>query len=328
MHATEPGRLDIGIAQWAFDHAEPAGIGTDTLPASSYFYLPLVAPMRTRGLLAIMPESRRWILIPEQRQMLDTFAALAAIALERVHYIDVAQDALLHMESERLRNSLLAALSHDLRTPLTALVGLSESLAMSRPALAPSQQELAEALREEALRMSKLVSNLLDMARIQSGDVKLNLQWQAFEEVVGSALRANRLQLAEHQVQTRLAPDLPLVRFDAVLVERVLCNLLENAGKYTPAGSVIILSADANNQYLRVAVSDNGPGLPHGREEAIFEKFTRGERESATPGVGLGLAICRAIVEAHGGTIHARSRARRRRLLCIHAAARHPARLA
>lgn len=299
------GGLDLGIAQWAFDHAQAAGIGTDTLPANSYFYLPLVAPMRTRGLLAIMPESRRWILIPEQRQMLDTFAALAAIALERVHYIEVAQDALVHMESERLRNSLLAALSHDLRTPLTALVGLSESLAMSAPPLAPSQQELAEALRDEAQRMSKLVSNLLDMARIQSGDVKLNLQWQSFEEVAGSALRASRLQLAEHQVQTRLAADLPLLRFDAVLIERVLCNLLENAGKYTPAGSIIILSAEVKNSYLQVALSDNGPGLPHGREEAIFEKFTRGERESVTPGVGLGLAICRAIVEAHGGTIHA-----------------------
>ncbi len=326
--AATAGGLDLGIAQWAFDHAEPAGIGTDTLPASSFFYLPLVAPMRTRGLLAILPESRRWILIPEQRQMLDTFAALAAIALERVHYIEVAQDALLHMESERLRNSLLAALSHDLRTPLTALVGLSESLAMSRPALAPSQQELAEALREEAQRMSKLVSNLLDMARIQSGDVKLNLQWQAFEEVVGSALRANRSQLNAHQLQTRLAADLPLVRFDAVLVERVLCNLLENAGKYTPPGSVITLSADANNQYLRVAVSDNGPGLPYGREEAIFEKFTRGERESATPGVGLGLAICRAIVEAHGGTIHAEAAPGGGACFCIHAAARHPARTA
>ncbi|NMM25803.1 MAG: two-component system sensor histidine kinase KdbD [Glaciimonas sp.] len=303
--ATEPGGLDIGIAQWAFDHAEPAGIGTNTLPASNFFYLPLVAPMRTRGLLAILPQSRRWILIPEQRRMLDTFAALAAIALERVHYIEVAQDALVHMESERLRNSLLAALSHDLRTPLTSLVGLSESLAMSRPPLAPSQQETAEALRDEALRMSKLVSNLLDMARIQSGDVKLHLEWQSFEEVVGSALRAYRLQLKPYQVQIRLAPDVPLVRFDAVLIERVLCNLLENASKYTPVGSTITLSADVKNPYLQVALSDNGPGLPYGREEVIFEKFSRGERESATPGVGLGLAICRAIVEAHGGTIHA-----------------------
>ena len=297
--------LDIGIAQWAFDHAEPAGIGTDTLPGSSLFYLPVVAPMRTRGVLAIEPESRHWILIPEQRQQLDTFATLAAIALERVHYIEVAQDALVHMESERLRNSLLATLSHDLRTPLTVLAGLSESLMMARPPLPAAQHGLAEALHEESLRMSSLVANLLDMARMESGDVKLNLQWQPVEEVVGSALRASQAILAGHDVQIRLAPGLPLVRFDAVLIERVLCNLIENAGKYTPANSRIVIAAELSGGSLEVAVHDNGPGLPAGREEALFEKFVRGQRESATPGVGLGLAICRAIVEAHGGAIRA-----------------------
>lgn len=297
--------LDIGIAQWAFDKATPAGMGTDTLPASTYFYLPLVAPMRTRGVLAIQPENRRWILIPEQRQQLDTFAALAAIALERVHYIEVAQDALVRMESERLRNSLLAALSHDLRTPLTSLVGLSESLTMSKPPLTSNQQELAQALHDEALRMGNLVSNLLDMARIQSGEVKLNLQWQEFEEVVGSALRASQSAIVHHEIKTKLASGLPLVRFDAVLIERVLCNLVENAAKYTPVGSRITIAAETSGRFLEVSVYDNGPGLPAGQEDAIFEKFTRGERESATPGVGLGLAICRAIVEAHHGTIRA-----------------------
>jgi len=297
--------LDIGIAQWSFDHAESAGLGTGTLPASRIFYLPLEAPMRTRGVLAIEPANPRWILIPEQRQQLDTFAALAAIALERVHYIEVAQNALVNMESERLRNSLLAALSHDLRTPLTSLVGLSESLAGSKPALAPSQLDMAAALHNEALRMSALVSNLLDMARIQSGEVKFNLQWQPLEEVVGSALRASASQLKGHVVGTRLPPELPLLRYDAVLIERVLCNLVENAGKYTPPGSHIVISAELHGAWINILVYDDGPGLPPGREEAIFEKFTRGERESAKPGVGLGLAICRAIVEAHGGRIAA-----------------------
>jgi two-component system sensor histidine kinase KdpD len=299
--------LDLGIAQWAFDRAESAGLGTDTLPASRIFYLPLVAPMRTRGVLAIEPEHRRWILIPEQRQQLDTFAALAAIALERVHYIEVAQNALVNMESERLRNSLLAALSHDLRTPLTSLVGLSESLAASRPPLSTAQLGLATALHDEAIRMSTLVSNLLDMARIQSGEVKFNLQWHALEEVVGSALRASGSQLREHRVSTQLPADLPLVQFDAVLIERVLCNLLENAAKYTPAGASIVVNAGVRGSELLVTVYDDGPGLPQGREEAIFEKFTRGERESAKPGVGLGLAICRAIVQAHGGRISAKA---------------------
>ena len=299
------GTLDIGIAQWAFDHAEPAGIGTDTLPGSSLFYLPVVAPMRTRGVLVIEPENPHWILIPEQRQQLDTFATLAGIALERVHYIEVARDALVHMESERLRNSLLATLSHDLRTPLTVLVGLSESLTMARPPLPAAQHGLAKALHDESLRMSSLVANLLDMARIESGEVKLNLQWQPFEEVVGSALRASHAIVASHDVQTHLAPNLPLVHFDAVLIERVLCNLIENADKYTPSNARIVIAAEASGDCLEVTVSDNGPGLPAGREEALFEKFARGHRESATPGVGLGLAICRAIVEAHGGTIRA-----------------------
>lgn len=297
--------FDLGVAQWAFDRAESAGLGTDTLPASALFYMPLVAPMRTRGVLAIEPAQRRWIMIPEQRQHLDTFAALAAIALERVHYVEVAQEALVNMESERLRNSLLAALSHDLRTPLTSLVGLSESLAGSRPPLSPQQLDLAQSLHAESLRMSALVANLLDMARIESGGLKFNLQWQPLEEVVGSALRASRLQLLQHKVSTQLARELPLLRFDAVLIERVLCNLLENAAKYTPPGSSIVVYAVQRGDLARVMVYDNGPGLPRGREEAIFEKFTRGEKESAKPGVGLGLAICRAIVEAHGGTIAA-----------------------
>ncbi|HEY8026867.1 MAG TPA: DUF4118 domain-containing protein [Burkholderiaceae bacterium] len=297
--------LDMGVAQWAFDHAVPAGMGTDTLPAGSLFYLPLIAPMRTRGVLAIEAEDPGWILIPEQQKHLATFGRLAAIALERVHYVDVAQGALVRMESERLRNSLLSALSHDLRTPLTSLVGLSESLARSSPAMSEVQYELAEALRDEAIRMNHLVSNLLDMARIQSGHLKLNLQWQALEEVVGSSLHASRVPLAGRDVQLNLPADLPLVSFDAVLIERVLCNLLENAIKYTPADAGLNISAEVGGGFLKIRVADTGPGLPPGQEEEIFEKFTRGEHESAKPGVGLGLSICRAIVEAHRGTIRA-----------------------
>jgi two-component system, OmpR family, sensor histidine kinase KdpD len=302
--ASEPALIvDIGIAQWAFDKGHPAGAGTDTLPGSEVLYIPLRAPVQARGVLALRANNRRLLRIPEQRQLLDTFAALIAIALERVHYVGVAQDALVQMESERLRNSLLAALSHDLRTPLTVLVGLAESLALTKPRLSPAQMETADAIQDEARRMSTLVSNLLDMARIESGEVALNLQWQPLEEVVGAALDSARSMLKQHQVEVRLPQDLPLVRFDALLIERVLVNLLENASKYTQAGSTVILSAKAVADQLEVSVSDNGPGLPAGREEAVFQKFTRGDRESATPGVGLGLAICRAIVESHHGKI-------------------------
>ena len=300
--------VDIGIAQWAFDRGLPAGFGTDTLPGSEILYIPLRAPSRARGVLAVKAHNRRLLRIPEQRQLLDTFAALIAIALERVHYVGVAQDALVRMESERLRNSLLAALSHDLRTPLTVLVGLAESLALTKPPLSPEQLETTDAIQDEARRMSTLVGNLLDMARIESGEVKLNLEWQPFEEVVGASLNAARSMLKQHTVEVHLPRDLPLVRIDALLIERVLVNLLENASKYTPPGSTVTLSAEVVADQLSVSVSDDGPGLPPGREEAVFQKFTRGERESATPGVGLGLTICRAIVESHQGKIVATNR--------------------
>jgi two-component system, OmpR family, sensor histidine kinase KdpD len=300
--------VDLGIAQWAFDKGQPAGYGTDTLPGSEVLYIPLRAPTRARGVLAVKARNRRLLRIPEQRQLLDTFAALIAIALERVHYVEVAQDAVVRMESERLRNSLLAALSHDLRTPLTVLVGLAESLTLTKPPLSPAQLESAAAIQNEARRMSTLVSNLLDMARIESGEVKLNLQWQPLEEVVGSALNATRGMLKQHLVEANIPRDLPPVRIDALLIERVLVNLLENASKYTPPGSKIVLAAEVIADRLSVSVSDDGPGLAVGREEAVFQKFTRGERESATPGVGLGLAICRAIVESHQGKIVATHR--------------------
>lgn len=300
--------VDVAIAQWAFDKGQPAGFGTDTLPGSDVLYVPLRAPLEVRGVLAIKARNRRLLRIPEQRRLLDTFAALIAIALERVHYVKIAQSAVISMESERLRNSLLAALSHDLRTPLTVLIGLADVLALGTPPLSAQQLKTAESIQDEARRMSALVTNLLDMARIESGEVKPNLQWQPLEEVVGAALHATQLMMKSHEIVLRIPRDLPLVRFDSMLIERVLANLLENASKYTPAGTRITLSAEVLDERLSVSVADEGPGLPKGREEILFEKFSRGERESATPGVGLGLPICRAIIEAHGGRITGRNR--------------------
>ena len=306
--AGEKPTLDLGIAQWVYDRSEPAGIGTDTLPGSPALYLPLKAPLRTRGVLVIEPTNPRVLMIPEQRRQLDIFTALIAIALERVHFVTIAREALIRMESERLRNSLLSALSHDLRTPLTALVGLADSLALSQPPLSSGQSELTKAIREQALRTSELVNKVLDMARLQAGGMRLNRQWQSLEEVVGSALKARESLLADHPVEIRLPVDLQLLEFDAVLIERVLVNLLENAAKYTPAGSEITVEAVVRGQEAEIAISDNGPGLPPGMEQAIFEKFIRGAQESAKAGIGLGLAICKAIVEAHGGRIWAENR--------------------
>jgi two-component system sensor histidine kinase KdpD len=308
--------LDLDIAQWVYDQQKPAGHGTDTLPATAALYLPLKAPMRTRGVLAIQCANMAELAIPEQRRLLDTFAAQIALAIERVHYVEIAQDALVNMESERLRNSLLSAISHDLRTPLTAIVGFASLLARQESDEAArtgqSARQLAEAIHDEALRMTGLVTNLLDMARLQGGSVKLNYQWSSLEEVIGAAIAGARRLLAGRNVTARVPPDLPLVNLDAVLIERVFANLLENVVKYTPEHSPVRLEArlveGAGRASVRVEVQDDGPGLPPGMEARVFDKFTRGEKESAKPGIGLGLAICRAIVDAHGGRIGAFNR--------------------
>ncbi len=302
--ALPPGeRSDAGTARWAFDHEQAAGLGTDTLPGSQWFYLPLRAPMRTRGVLALRPGDAQTLLLPERRAQLETAARIAGQALERVHYVEVAQQALLQIESERLRNSLLSALSHDLRTPLAALQGLAETLA--RRELEAGAAETARAIEQQSLRINAMVHNLLDMARLQSGALKLNRQWQPVDEVVGTSLQVMGTALAGHRVALDVPASLPLVELDAVLIERVLANLLENAAKYTPPGSEIRVIARAHHGELWLSVEDNGPGLPAGREESLFEKFERGHSESHLPGVGLGLAICRAIMQAHGGRIWA-----------------------
>ncbi len=309
---TELAKIDIGIAQWVYDHQEEAGLGTNTLPSSAQLYLPLKAPMRTRGVLAIEPASLSQIFLPEQRQLLDTFAAQIGLALERVHYVEVARDALINMESERLRNSLLSAISHDLRTPLTSILGISgilkaqadtEAQTKHSSGFDENQKTMINALYEQTFRMQQLVINLLDMARLQSGKVQLNRQWQMLEEVVGTALRMMRPTLLKHQLSVDIPADLPLLEFDAVMIERVLCNLLDNACKYTPENSIITITARKNGTDVWVSVADNGPGLPLDSELQIFDKFTRGEKESAKPGVGLGLSICQAIIQAHGGKI-------------------------
>jgi len=303
--------LDLGTARWAFDHRQAAGLGTDTIPGSSWHYLPLNASMRTRGVLALQPESPRLFAVPEQRRQLETFAALTAIALERVHYVDVAQNATVQIESERLRNSLLSALSHDLRTPLAGLTGLAESLQMTEPGLSAAQHEIAEELVASAMRMSAQVNNLLDMARFESGEFRLSSSWNSVEEMIGSAVRLSKRILASRTLKTDVPADLPLVKCDAVLIERVLVNLLENAAKYTPPDATVEVVALSVGDEMRVTVADNGPGLRPGTEQEIFNKFSRGVRESAISGVGLGLAICKAIVEAHGGSISATNRGER-----------------
>ncbi len=295
--------IDWDTAHWVFDHAEPAGIGTDKASDCRMLYLPLIAPMRTRGILVVEPSDTEILMVPEQRRQLETFAVLIAIALERVHFVTVAREVTVQMEGEQLRNELLAALSHDLRTPLTAILGSADSLRLGAKAMSNDQLAMIDAIHDQSQRTYELVENILDMARLESGEINLRNDWQSLEEIIGSAIKARAPALAAHSLIVSLPQDLPLVECDATLIERVLVNLLENAAKYTPHDSVIDVSAKVTGDNVQVCVADSGPGIPSGKEHAIFQKFVRGKTESSIPGLGLGLAICQTIVEVHKGKI-------------------------
>lgn len=264
--------------------------------------LPLASPVRTRGVLLLFGEHAEQVCATERRPLLDAVASLTAIVVERLHYGEVLQEVTLRMESERLRSALLSTVSHDLRTPLTVLVGMADALTLTRPPLTATAQESATAIRDQALRLSELVHKLLDMASLQTGRIVLHREWQPLEEVVGSSLKAMAGLLAGREVRVELAPGLPPLEFDAVLLERVFCNLLENAAKYAPQGAIVIAAHLAGNE-IEVTVTDAGPGLPAQLRENAFDSFERGSQSGT--GVGLGLAICSAIVEVHGGRIWA-----------------------
>lgn len=302
-----PPQVDRQLAVLAFEQGEPA---EDAMSGRGHGagYFPLRAPMRIRGVIVFAPDRSQVLTQPELKPLLATVASLVAIAVERLHYVDVAHATQMQIVSERLRSSILSALSHDLRTPLTALVGLADSLTLTRPQLNADARETAEAIREQALRLSNLVGNLLDMARLHAGQVRLRKEWQPLEEVIGASIRLQGRSLANHPVRVALAKDLPLLEFDAVLIERVFCNLFENAAKFAPPGTAIEVMAKIRDGRVAVSVCDAGPGFPPGKQDTLFDMFTRGVSESVVPGVGLGLAICRAVVEAHDGTITARNR--------------------
>jgi two-component system sensor histidine kinase KdpD len=297
--------VDTSIAQWSYDHLQPAGRSTPTLPGAAALYLPLKAPMSTRGVLVVQIDEAARPSEPDDRRLLDACCSLIALALERTHFVEIAQDTLVRIEGERLRSALLAAVSHDLKTPLTAIRGLAETLEQTTTLPVAERVGLSRAIRTQSESLHRLVTNLLDLARMQSEGVRLNKEWNALGEVVGSALARLFDVLVAHEVRTQLAPDLPLIELDAIAFERVLVNLLDNAAKYTPPGTRIVIRSSVTDDALHLFVEDNGPGLPGLNAETLFEPFTRGVTESSISGVGLGLALCRTIVAAHDGTIHA-----------------------
>ncbi|HAI5625524.1 TPA: sensor histidine kinase [Escherichia coli] len=298
---------DDAIAQWSFDKGLPAGAGTDTLPGVPYQILPLKSGEKTYGLVVVEPGNLRQLMIPEQQRLLETFTLLVANALERLTLTASEEQARMASEREQIRNALLAALSHDLRTPLTVLFGQAEILTLDLASEGSPHARQASEIRQHVLNTTRLVNNLLDMARIQSGGFNLKKEWLTLEEVVGSALQMLEPGLSS-PINLSLPEPLTLIHVDGPLFERVLINLLENAVKYAGAQAEIGIDAHVEGENLQLDVWDNGPGLPPGQEQTIFDKFARGNKESAVPGVGLGLAICRAIVDVHGGTITAFNR--------------------
>jgi two-component system sensor histidine kinase KdpD len=301
---------DLGIARWVYANRVAAGLGTNTLAGADALYVPLAAAHQLVGVLGVLPARRDRLLIPEQRHLLETFAGQIASAIERTQLSSERAKLARRAEAESVRNSLLNAISHDLRTPLAVLVGASSSLVDGGETLSePARRELAASILDESRRMTVLVNNLLDMARLESGSAALARQWSSLEELVGSVLAHMKDTLAQHRVQVMLPADLPLVSVDPVLIEQVFSNLLENAAKYTPAGTLIELSAQPLPGRIVVEVADRGPGFPPGEEARLFDKFYRVRLESAQSGIGLGLAICKAIIAAHGGTISAANRA-------------------
>jgi two-component system sensor histidine kinase KdpD len=306
--AEAPHEKELTIAQWVFDHGQLAGAGTATLPATAWLYLPLVTSERSVGVVAVRPEDPARFRDPVRRQLLETFAGQIAASLDRVRLASASQRAHLETEAERLRTALLSSLSHDLRTPLAGIEGAASSL-LDGGSLSPqTRRELAETILEESRRMTRLVANLLNMVRLETGALQVQKEWQPLEEVVGVALIRLDERLAGRAVQTSLPPDLPLVPIDGLLIEQVLINLIENALKYTPAGSPIDISAKADARAVTVEVGDRGPGLPSGEEGRVFDKFYRSRDEGRGVGAGLGLTICRGIITAHGGRIWAENR--------------------
>ena len=300
---------DLSVAQWVFDHGRPAGLGTDTLPAAAAQYLPLTGTNRTLGVLAVQPIQRRRLLLPEQRHLLETFAGQIALAIERAQRADEAEAARVAVETETLRNKLLASISHDLRAPLAAITEASRAL--NDPDLranAESRAQLMRTIDAETREMTELISNVLDLMSFEVGQVHLRRDWQSVEELVRTALGRLEGRFGGRPVDVALPAGLPSVNVDAPLVTRVLVNLLENAVKHTPPGTRITVCAGLEGEMVRVVIDDTGPGLPPGDPEQLFAKFQRGGDAVDAGGAGLGLAICRAIVNAHGGHITAMQR--------------------
>ena len=298
------------VVRWVFQQHQPAGLGTTTMPSARGYFAPLIGSSGTFGVLGLIPRAPGHMLSPEEKDMIDTFGSLAASALERVNVSAVAETRKIEAESEKLRNALLSSVSHDLRTPLASIKGVISSLLLDDDRTdAATRRELLGSAHDEVARLERVVGNLLDVTRLEAGEVKLKLDYYYAPELIGNAIKQTQGLLKQHHLDTMLEDDLPALWVDGLLIEQALINLLENAAKYTPPGSQILITAKRiATEWVEIAVEDNGPGILNNQEQNIFDKFTTFAVQQNTYGAGLGLTICRAIVQAHGGTIAARNR--------------------
>ena len=301
---------DIAAAKWCWDNDRPAGRGADTLPGAKRLFLPLRTGRGVVGVVGLDGDRPGPLLGPDQRRLLDALADQAALAIERVNLARDVETAQVAVETERLRSALLTSISHDLRTPLASILGSATSLRTQRATLDPTaEDELLATIQEESERLNRFIANLLDMTRLEAGAIKPTLDPVDLSDVIGSALERARTVMADHPITLDVPPDLPLVRLDPVLFEQVLFNLLDNAAKYTPAGTVVTLAARQDDGTVSIRVLDEGAGIEESELPRVFDKFYRihaADRRRA--GTGLGLAICRGFVEAMGGRITAGNR--------------------
>lgn len=299
---------EAGVAQWVFDHKARAGLGTDTLPGAPTLYLPLLASRGPIGVVALRPAQTSQMLDPEQIHLLETFINQVALAIERARLADESQQAHVQAATERMRSAILSSVSHDLRTPLATITGAASTLLKGGDQYDDAaRRQLAQAIYEEGHRLDRLLKNLIDMTRLEAGGLQLKKERHAVEEVIGSALERLERRLAQHHVNTELPTNLSMVPMDAILIEQVFINLIDNAVMYAPPGTAIDISVMPGNGMIVCEIADHGPGIRPGDEQRIFEKFYRGapKREG---GLGLGLTICQGIIDAHGGRIWAENR--------------------
>jgi two-component system sensor histidine kinase KdpD len=297
---------DRGAAEWAWDKREPAGWSSQTLPSATWLFLPMKSADRIQGVLGVQFGARQYITM-EERRLLDSLVDQVGLAIERTKLASDMEQTRLLAETESLRAALLSSVSHDLRTPLVSIIGAATSLVEADEALGASgRRSMAETIRDEGERLNRYVQNLLDMTRLGYGALKVARQPVDLREVVGRALRRLGRDLAAHRVVRDLPASLPEVSGDAVLLEQVVTNILDNAAKYAPPASQVTLSAEPTGGAVALTIEDEGPGIPENDRAQVFDMFFRVRAGDGQPGgTGLGLAIAKGIVDAHGGSIRA-----------------------